>query len=214
MFDHIMDLFRKRGWYKEKSSKNAAGQESHLFELKLMGALRFLGRGEVFNTVAECCSEYIGQECFRTFTLWFCAKMASLKDVYIRAPSPSDKDELDTCMKAYSKVGLNGAIGSTDGVQLAWANAPAGARSSCIGKDPYPTLGFNCTVNHARRFLAVTRSFLGGVNDMTKSRYDDFLLAVRKGRYADVCVTLADGSGIPTRHTDAVYIICDGGYHK
>ena len=39
-----------------------------------------------------------------------------------------------------------------------------------VGAAGYPTLGFNCTVNHSRRFLHIERAIAGSFNDKTKAR--------------------------------------------
>ena len=179
IFDSLVTLFEDKGWRDEVSGSDAAGRPAKPFELKLMGALRFLGRGEVFDTIAECCDDLISEEVFRKFTLWFCKKMHSIKDDYIRAPDPTNKVEMDACMKPYSDAGLDGCIGSADGVAIAWSNAPAAMKSSMIGKVPYPHVGFNCVTNHARRILSVSQAFAGGQNDLTKLHYDTFCNQVR-----------------------------------
>ena len=69
IFERIVQIFKDKGWYEEKSGKDPFGR-SHPFELKMMGTFRYLGRGEVFDTIAECCGDYISAETFRTFTTW------------------------------------------------------------------------------------------------------------------------------------------------
>ena len=213
-FDHIVDLFKRKGWYDEKQGRAGSGVPPHPFELKLMGALRYLGRGEVFDTIAECCDDTISSETFRTFTRWFCFKMYSIKDEYIRLPDPKNMEEMSACMKPYSDAGLNGAIGSIDGVAVAWGNAPASRRHEMIGKVPYPHVGFNCVVNHARRFLHVSQVFPGGINDLTKVHYDSFCQDLLNGKYDDVKVHLYNDTGSVIEYRGACYVISDGGYHE
>lgn len=213
-FDSLVSLCEDKGWVAEVSGPDACGRPAKPFELKLMGALRFLGRGEVFDTIAECCDDMISEETFRVFTLWFCKKMWSIKDDYIRPPDPEKEEELEACMKPYADAGLPGCFGSVDGVAIAWSNAPAAVRQSMIGKVPYPHVGFNCVVNHARRFLSVSQVFAGGHNDLTKIHYDTFCQQVRKGMYKSIKVLLFTEDGTLIEHEDALYLICDGGYHK
>ena len=214
VFDSLLTLCEDKGWVAESSGKDAVGRPSKPFELKLMGALRYLGRGEVFDTISECCDGLISSEVFRKFTLWFCRKMFSIKDAYIRPPDPTNEEEMQACMKPYADAGLTGCIGSVDGVAIAWSNAPSAVRSSMVGKVPYPHVGFNCVVNHARRFLSVSQVFAGSHNDLTKIHYDTFCQQVRKGKYKDVKVKLVSDTGAVIEYLDACYLICDGGYHK
>ena len=60
LFDKIVKMFRDRGWAAEVQGKNAAGQPAHPFEMKLLGTLRYLGRGECWDTVSELTGESIG----------------------------------------------------------------------------------------------------------------------------------------------------------
>ena len=105
-FDSIIELFEKKGWYDEVQRPAGSGAPAKPFELKLMGALRYLGRGEVFDTISECCDNTISSETFRIFTRWFCFKMYSIKDEYIRAPDPDNKEEMTACMKPYTAAGV------------------------------------------------------------------------------------------------------------
>ena len=182
--------------------------------MKLLGTLRYLGRGECWDTVGELTGESIGSECLRTFTHWFCRKMASVKGEFIRPPDPTNVEEMKCCMHPYSAAGMHGAFCSTDGVALSWDNAPAQLRPLMLGKVPYPHVGFNCTVNHARRFIAVSQVFAGSHNDKTKALFDDFIMSVRAGKYKDVPVDLHDAEGNVHTYKDAVYVLCDNGYHK
>lgn len=69
-------------------------------------------------------------------------------------------------------------------------------------------------VDHSRRILHVTRGFYGATNDMTITKYDDFLNALRKREiYQNVTYEIIDGSG-DTKTVNGVYVICDGGYTK
>ena len=69
-------------------------------------------------------------------------------------------------------------------------------------------------VDHSRRILHVTRGFYGATNDMTITKYDDFLNALRKREiYQNVTYEIIDGSG-DTKTVTGVYVICDGGYMK
>ena len=51
-------------------------------------------------------------------------------------------------------------------------------------------------VDHSRRILHVTRGFYGATNDMTITKYDDFLNALRKREmYQNVTYEIIDDIG-------------------
>jgi hypothetical protein len=60
----------------------------------------------------------------------------------------------------------------SDGVHLAWDNCPAPFLPLYKGKEGFPTLAFNVTVDHTRRVLAVHGAYLGARNDKTIARTD------------------------------------------
>jgi Plant transposon protein len=71
-----------------------------------------------------------------------------------------------------------------------------------------------CVVDHSRRILHVTRGFYGATNDMTITKYDQFLGAVRsRTLYENVTYDVIDANGVTVQVT-GVYFICDGGYMK
>ena len=104
--------------------------------------------------------------------------MHSIKDEYIRVPDPTNAAEMEEYMRPYADAGLPGYVGSVDGVAISWSNVPAAMRNDMIGKVPYPHVGFNCVVNHSRRFLSVSRVFAGGHNDLTKVHALRHLLSI------------------------------------
>lgn len=98
-------------------------------------------------------------------------------------------------MPVYEKMGLPGCVGSMDGVNIAWARCPYGLRMLHLGKDPYPCLGFNCTVDHKTRFLAITSAMAGCFNDKTKVKADDFARTLREDpKYTEVEYELKNGN--------------------
>ena len=64
------------------------------------------------------------------------------------------------------------------------------------------------------RFLSVSRVFAGAHNDLTKLHFDNFCQAVRDGKYEGVKVPLISRQGVVVEYQNAVYLMCDGGYHK
>jgi hypothetical protein len=58
---------------------------------------------------------------------------------------------------------------------------PAGITNVCTGKEGYPTLAFEATVDHSMRFIATTKSFFGSQNDKTIVKFDTFIQDLRQG---------------------------------
>ena len=79
----------------------------------------------------------------------------------------------------YSLLGLPGCIASMDGVHLAWDNCPSPYLPLYKGKEGYPTVAYNVTVDHARRIMAVHGAFPGARNDKAIARTDPAVRAVR-----------------------------------
>jgi hypothetical protein len=117
--------------------RNCSGTEGVPLELKVLGVLRVLGRGTCFDGIEEIsrASREIHRSFFHDFTRKFVEKYY---DEYVSLPvSP---DEVRKVMSIYERMGIPGAIGSTDCVHVKWEMCPAGFRNFCTGKEGYPTL--------------------------------------------------------------------------
>lgn len=115
-------------------------------------------------------------------------------------------------MKDYDELGFTGAMGSTDVTHVHWAAAPHSLRFSYKGKEGYPTLAYECTVDHSGRCLGATKGYPGAHNDKTIVKFDSFVTKVRE-ECKDVEYTLKDSDG--TTYTErGAYLIVDGGYHQ
>jgi hypothetical protein len=111
-------------------------------------------------------------------------------------------------------LGIPGCIGSTDGVHVGWANCPYQWRHIFTGKEKAPTLAFNVTCNHHRWIHGSTIGHPGGRNDLTTSRTDELLEAVREDPFfKNRKFKLIGRDGIAFE-VDGVWVLCDGGYHK
>ena len=99
-----------------------------------------------------------------------------------------------------------------DGVHVHWDMCPTQWRHLCTGKNPYPTIGWQCAVNHRRRFISVGPAQFGSVNDMTAIKSDTLLCQLRHDpMYRDARYKLfeEDGSVI---EMDGLWLSVDGGY--
>ena len=113
-------------------------------------------------------------------------------------------EELIDIMELYRLLGLSGAIGSMDCTSVCYGRCPASLKWLYIGKDGYPTLSFQCVVDHNRKIHHVSEPFYGGTNDKTVTANDTFPCKVAAGY---------DAYGVP-KLCKGAYLIVDGGYEK
>ena len=195
-------------WWEERP--DAAGRPPVPVELLLLGALRVLGRGWVWDDVVE--ATHISETVLRGFFKRFTKHYATVrKDEFIHAPDTVQ--EIEEIMRVYREAGVPGAIGSVDCVHVWWDRCPVNISNVCRGKEKYPTLAWQVVADHKRRILSVSRSHYGAENDLTISKYDDFVMGMHWGsKYKDVEFELFDASG-NIKKMKGFFLICDGGYH-
>ena len=98
------------------------------------------------------------------------------------------------------------------GVHVQWDMCPTMWRHLSTGKTGLRSIGWQCTVNHRRRFISVGEAHLGSVNDKTACRYDDFLKSVRHHpMYKSAEYKLFREDGTTTVET-GLWLSVDGGY--
>ena len=130
-----------------------------------MAALQILGRGTFYDDVSQLSFMSESTVC-KTFHL-FCECCAQeLYHHHVRLPSGSDQVK---AMAEYDRLGCSGAIGSTDVTHIKWACCPFSEANSHTGKEGYPTIAYEVTVDHTGRALGVTGGFAGAQNDKTRS---------------------------------------------
>ena len=212
LFNKLCDIFKQRDWL-QKAEVDCFGRPSVPFELKLLAALRFIGRGECFDTIQELTGDLVSAEVIRKFIIEWAEKMALLKPEYITVPNPDDNSEVTEATEMYNKLGFPGCIGSTDCVNIPLGCCPFSLKNIHTGKDGYPTLGFNCTVNHYRRFLHIAPGCPGSFNDIAKSRFDNFMNEIADGKYNAFRFKVRNSSG-EWEELEGVYLIVDGGYKR
>jgi hypothetical protein len=118
-----------------KEKKNGAGKAGSPTYLKLLSALRVLGRGEVFDTCSEL--SYIHEETLRRWFHAFTAWYASQYHVHIRAPKTPE--EIRAASKQYTLLGFPGAVGSVDVCHTEWERCPAKDATRHTGRYMKPT---------------------------------------------------------------------------
>ena len=120
MFEQIVQLIRKKKWFSEKP--DITGRVGAPLELKVLGVLRVLGKGCCFDGIEEL--SFISAEVNRIFYNQFCTLFSlHLWDKFYSPPKTDA--EIERTIGIYKRVGLPGAIGSTDCVHIRWERCPA-----------------------------------------------------------------------------------------
>jgi hypothetical protein len=197
----------------ECSTRDATARIGVPLELKVLACLRVLGRGAVFDDIEElsCMSKSTAHRSFKSFIRNFSHRFYH---EYVYTPEGVD---LERTMDVYSRLGFDGAFGSTDCVHVKMDQCPTELYWRHRGKEGYPTLVYSVTVDHSRRITASTGSFMGTRNDRTIQLNDPLLLGVHNSTIPKSKVSFElmkkDGTVIKKGNNDC-YLICDNGYHK
>ena len=193
------------------SSTNAAYVEAVPLEIKILASLRRLGRGEAWDTITELCNDLCCAETLRSFFTKFTRTMIHVfGDEWIHPPRT--QEEIESVVHESTRRGYPGCLGFMDGVHVQWDMCPTLWRHLSIGKDATPSIGWQCTVNHKRRFVSVGKAHLGSVNDKTACRYDDFVKELRQQpMYNSAQYKLFRDDGTTTVET-GLWLSVDGGY--
>ena len=133
-----------------------------------LASFRRFGKGFDFDDTISLGSNISGSRLTK-FHHHLCEEMGAVGGhIYGQwVAAPGEGDEARKCMQPYSLLGLPGAIGSVDGAHIPWEKCPKGVSSWYLGKEGFPTIMFNCTVNHQGRFLHVSGPHPGARNDKT-----------------------------------------------
>ncbi|CAM9853757.1 unnamed protein product [Discosporangium mesarthrocarpum] len=127
---------------------------------------------------------------------------------------PFSDQELQHTMEAYHRLEFTGAVGSTDVTHLSWNKCPVVDTRSYKGKEGFPTLAYEVTVDHSMRALGATCDRPGARNKKIIVRYDETVVQVRMNiRFTDLEYTLFDADRNEYTHRGE-YLIVDGGNHQ
>ena len=206
LFQHIMSKIREEHWFSE-------GPHCAPLELKVLGVFRVLGRATCFDGINEL--SLISEEVHRVFFHKFTEKFVERFFTEFVHP-PQNSEELNETVEIYAKLGLHGAMSSTDGVHLSWQACPAMDHNMHVGKDHEPTLGYQATVNHKKQFTAFSPSLEGGRNDMTAAKYYQHISDLRDGKFTTKLVlhrNTVNGESSETIDSFKLFTLVDGGYH-
>ncbi|CAN0446773.1 unnamed protein product, partial [Pylaiella littoralis] len=115
-------------------------------------ALQILGRGNCFDiNQLSLRSKSMAAATFHKYCKNF-AKEIFEEHIYL--PTGTYQDEVMDC---YRKLGFTTAIGSTGVTHAGWGMCPFTLGRSFTGKEGFPTLAFEVTVDHAGRAIGVTQ---------------------------------------------------------
>ena len=177
---------------------------------QVLASLHILGRGNVYDDMTQLSfmSESMACVTFHKFCKFFAR---DLYDAHVRLPTG---EALERVMLDYHKLGFTGAVGSTDVTHVKWACCPYSQARNYTGKEGFPTIAYQLTVDHSGRALAVTEGFEGSQNDKTIIRYDAAVKMIRDNpQYKDRTFVLYNSDGTWST-VKGVYLIVDNGYHK
>lgn len=178
-------------------------------EIKIMIALRMLGKGNDCDTLEELSG--VPKSTVNAIFNTFCEEMnMEFFDKFVYMP---EGDELEKLMEVFGKVGFPGACGSMDVTHIRWFRCPKNRHNHCKGKYPFTTLATQAIVDHNRRILFLSDLYDGRENDKTITLDDDFTYSVTQGRLKDVTFKMYDREGV-LREYRGGYLIVDGGYQK
>ena len=218
LFDFIVETALHRRWFPEYDSDgsghDAFGRPIASLHVKILVVFRLLGTGCEFAAVYE--GSLVDEQTARIFFYRFNAVFASsLFRTWVHPPSTVK--EVDEALEIYRRLGLPGAIGSTDCFHLFWDRCPEQLKVDCRnGRYKRCTLVWSICNDHHRKIYCVTNPFHGTVCDKTIQLYDSFLRSVHlktEPLFANARYTLFDESGCPHERTGA-WVLCDNGYHK
>jgi hypothetical protein len=218
LFDFIVATVLHRGLFPEYdakgSGKDAFSRPIPSLQVKMLIVFRVLGSGCEFAAAYD--STKVDEQTARKFFYRFNFIFArSLYREWVHVPST--QKEIDETLAIYLRLGLPGAIASTDCFHLFWDRCPAQLKVDCRnGRYKRCTLVWSVCNDHHRKIYSITDPFNGCVHDKTISQYDCFIQSVHRKTvplFANVQYTLFDELGRP-QIREGAWILCDNGYHK
>ena len=100
-----------------------------------------------------------------------------------------------------------------DVTHVRWGMCPTGHTVLYTGKEHFPTLAYEVTVNHNGKCLHCTNSHPGSRNDKTIIRLDEYMMAIKNCTILNDCLwKYVDADGVEHEMTGA-WTITDNGYH-
>jgi hypothetical protein len=174
-----------------KNKNDAAGRESSLIELLVLGSLRILTRNVTLDDLYE--QTFISAEvhrCFFTkFMKWYSTRVFS---EVVKMPSI---EELDYNGAEYRLAGFQGCVSSVDCVHVRVWGVSANLKQISTGKEHFPSRVFEVAVNCQGMIVSATKGFYACVAEMTIVKFDSAMLAMKDGVYSEYEYLLYDAEG-------------------
>ena len=130
---------------------------------QVLAALQILGRGICCDDVCQM-SLMSESTVYTTFHECFECLAGELYHRHVSLPTGTAQQK---AMTEYDELGCSGAIGSTDVTQVKWDSCTFSEANAHTGKEGYPTIALQVTVDHTGRVLSATRGFAGAQSDNT-----------------------------------------------
>ena len=218
VFDFIVVSILHRKLFPEYGA-DGSGQDAFkrpipTLQVKVLIVFRLLGSGGDFGSVYD--GSKVDEQTARKFFYRFNHMFArSFYREWVHPPCT--EHQVDEALAIYKRLGLPGAIGSTDCFHLFWDRCPAQLKVDCRnGRYKRCTLVWSVSNDHHRKIYSITEPFHGCTADKTIQLYDGFLRSVHlktEPLFANARYQLIDQFGCLKERSGA-WIICDNGYHK
>lgn len=187
------------------------GPLSKSLEFKVAACLEMCQSGSLFKTMA---AKYaISPQVLEVFFHKFMRLMV-LSEYKKHVYPPTTRADIDRVLHLHSKLGFPGAITMFDGTKWEWGNCPLATKFAHLGKEGYPTRLYMVAGDANSMIHHVHGSHPGARNDMTASKFDEFMRNLRNSpRYVNETFWLhsANGSLVQCR---GLYGITDNGFHR
>jgi hypothetical protein len=176
-------------------------------EFKVLIALRILGRGNCIDDICEMSgvANSTVNAVFKGFCQLFRDRFFS---TYV---SPPTGEYLEKVLGSYREMGMPGAFGSIDCTHVKWDMCPVSLTNLCSGKEGFPTLSFEISVDSSRLIHHCNRALFGTTQDMTVVRNDPYAQRVLHGLYGNKYFILYNAKGERYK-VYGLYFISDNGY--
>ena len=135
---------------KPPGTDHGRGPARHPLVLKVLAALRHLGKGLDPETLEE--GAHISASCLKVFIPSFIEWLGTV--VYSREVRLPTGEHLERSMKVYETLGFPGAYCSADGVHVPWDRAPSKNQHLYVGKGYAPSRGLYVCCTLARSFTS------------------------------------------------------------
>jgi len=187
-----------------------SGRKRHPLVLKVLAALRHLGKGLDAESLEEVAmiSETVLKTFIPKFLKWL---VDTMYEKWVQLPEGT---KLARSLAVYERLGFPGAFCSADGVHVPWDRAPSNQHNLFVGKEGFPTVAWVVSVLHTREIIHISEGMPGHTNDKTHARHDALFAQLREGTlHPDQVYYLYNSAGERVAWK-GLYAIVDNGFHQ